>query len=127
MPMRFASLSHQIQRNGLRLHLAIASRAVSHGPEEGDGDAEKALREEHLRLKELQRQRHVQASLPRAKAVKPVRVAKPAKAPKAPKAAKPPKEAKASKANKPSRADKHAQKAAALEAAKKAHKKSAKT
>jgi hypothetical protein len=126
MPIRFASLSHQIQRNGLRLHLAIASRALSHEPEEGDGDAEKALRDELHRLKELQKQRHAQALLPRPKAVKPVREAKAPKAPKAPKAAKPPKEAKA-KANKPTRADKQAQKAAALEAAKKAHKKSAKT
>jgi len=133
MPVRFASLSRQIHRNGERLHLAIASRAFSHAPEEGDGDAEKALREERRRLKELQTQRHAQSLLPRPKAVRPVREAKPAKAPKAPKAAKPPKEPKAAKANKPnkpnkpSRADKQVQKAAALEAAKKAQKKSAKT
>ena len=127
MPIRFASLSRQIQRNGQRLHLAIASRALSHEPEEGDGDAEEALRDERHRLKELQKQRHAQALLPRPKAARPVREAKPPKAPKAPKPVKPPKEAKASKANKPTRADKQAQKAAALEAAKKAHKKSAKT
>ena len=127
MPIRFASLSRQIQRNGQRLHLAIASRAFSHEPDEGDGDAEKALRDERHRLKELQKQRHAQALLPRPKAAKPVRAAKPPKAPKAPKPVKPPKEAKASKANHPTRADKQAQKAAALEAAKKAQKKSAKT
>ena len=127
MPIRFASLSHQIQRTGHRLHVAIAGRALSHEPDEGDGDAEKALRDEHHRLKELQKQRHAQALLPRPKAARAVREAKPPKAPKAPKAVKPPKEAKASKANKPTRADKQAQKAAALEAAKKAQKKSAKT
>ena len=127
MPTRFASLSRQIHRTGHRLHVAIASRALSHEPEEGDGDAEKALRDEHHRLKELQKQRHAQALQPRPKAARAVREAKPPKAPKAPKPVKPPKEAKASKANKPTRADKQAQKAAALEAAKKAQKKSAKT
>lgn len=127
MPIRFASLSRQIQKNGQRLHLAIASRAVSHGAEEGADDAEKALRDERRRLIELQKQRQAQALLPRAKPVRPVREAKPPKAPKAPKAVKPPKEAKASKANKPSRADKQTQKAANVEAAKKADRKSAKT
>ena len=127
MPIRFASLSSQIQRNGRRLHLAIASRAFSHGTEQGADEAEQALRDERRRLRELQKQRHAQSLLPRPKPVRLVREAKPAKAPKAPKPAKPPKEAKASKANKPSRADKQTQKAAALEAAKKADKKSAKT
>jgi hypothetical protein len=129
MPVRFASLSRQIHRNGQRLHLVIASRAFSHGAEAGAGDAEEALRGERLRLKEQQKQRHAQALLPKPKAVKLAKEAKPPKAPKpkAPKAAKPPKEAKAAKANKPSRADKQTQKAANLEAAKKAQKKSAKT
>ena len=127
MSIRFASLSRQIQKNGQRLHLAIASRAFSHGTEEGADEAEQALRDERCRLRELQKERHAQALLPRPKRLRPVKEAKPPKAPKAPKPAKPPKEAKASKANKPSRADKQTQKAAALEAAKKAHKKSAKT
>jgi hypothetical protein len=127
MPLRFASLSGQIHRNGQRLHFAMASRAFSQGPEQSANDAEEAMREERRRLKEQQKQRHAQALLPRPKAAKPVKEAKPPKAPKAPKAAKPPKEAKAGKGNKPSRADKQTQKAANVEAAKKADRKSAKT
>lgn len=129
MPVRFASLSRQIEKNGRRLHLVIASRAFSHGTELPADDVERALREERRRLKEQQKQRHAQALVPKPKAVKPVKEAKPAKAkaPKAPKPAKPPKEAKATKGNKPSRADKQTQKAANVEAAKKADKKSAKT
>jgi len=130
MPVRFASLSRQLHRNGQRLHFAMASRAFSHGSGQPADEAEQALREERRRLKEQQKQRHAQALLPRPKAVKPVKEAKPPKAPKAPKApkeAKPPKEAKAAKGNKPSRAEKQTQKAANVEAAKKADRKSAKT
>ena len=127
MPVRFASLSRQLHRNGQRLHFAMASRTFSQGPEQPADAVEQAMREERRRLKEQQKQRHAQALLPRPKAVKPVKEAKPPKAPKAPKAAKPPKEAKAAKGNKPSRADKHTQKAANVEAAKKADRKSAKT
>jgi hypothetical protein len=105
----------------------MASRRFSQGLEQPADEAEEAMREEHRRLKEQQKQRHARALLPRPKAVKPVKEAKPPKAPKAPKAAKPPKEAKAGKGNKPSRADKQTQKAANVEAAKKADRKSAKT
>jgi len=127
MPVRFASLSRRIHRNGQRLHFVMASRAFSQGPEQPADEAEQALREEHRRLKEQQQQRRAQALLPRPKAVRPVKEAKPPKAPKAPKPAKPPKEAKAAKGNKPSRADKQMQKAANVDAAKKAERKSAKT
>ena len=127
MPVRFASLSRQLHRNGQRLHFAMANRTFSQGPEQPADEVEQAMREERRRLKEQQKQRHAQALLPRPKAVKPVKEAKPPKAPKAPKAAKPPKEAKAAKGNKPSRADKQTQKAANVEAAKKADRKSAKT
>ena len=127
MPVRFASLSRQLHKNGQRLHFAMASRAFSQGPEQPADEAEQALRGERRRLKEQQKQRHAQALLPRPKAVRPVKEAKPPKAPKAPKPAKPPKEAKAAKGNKPSRADKQMQKAANVDAAKKAERKSAKT
>ena len=127
MPVRFASLSRQLHRNGLRLHFAMASRTFSQGPEQPADDAEQAIREERRRLKEQQKQRHAQALLPRPKAMKPLKEARPPKAAKAPKAAKPPKEAKAPKGNKLSRADKQTQKAANVEAAKKANRKSAKT
>ena len=127
MPVRFASLSRQLRSNGQRLHFAMASRTFSQGPEQPADAVEQAMREERRRLKEQQKQRHAQALLPRPKAVKPPKEVKPPKAPKAPKAAKPPKEAKAAKGNKPSRADKQTQKAANIEAAKKADRKSAKT
>lgn len=127
MPLRFASLSRQLHRKGQRLHFAMVSRTVSWGPEQPPDESEQAMREEHRRLKEQQKQRHAQALLPKPKVVKPAKEAKPPKASKAPKPAKPPKEAKTVKANKLSRADKQTQKAANIEAAKKAQRKSAKT
>lgn len=126
MPIRIASLARQLQKNGQRLHLAMASRAFSHGADPSASEQEKALRDERKALKAAQAKRQAEALLPKAKPVKVVKEAKPAKAPKAPKAAKPPKE-KAAKSNKPSRADKQTKKAENLEAAKKADRKSAKT
>jgi putative endonuclease len=127
MPIRIASLSRQLHKNGQRLHLAMASRAFSKGPEMPAAEHEQALRDERATLKAEQKKRQAEAKLPKAKAVKVVKEAKAPKAPKAPKAAKPPKEAKASKGSKPSRADKQTKKAENLEAAKKADRKSAKT
>jgi hypothetical protein len=129
MPIRLASLSRQLHRNGQRLHLAMASRAFSKGPEHPAAELEQALRDERDALKAEQKKRRAAALLPKAKAVKVVKEAKApkAKAPKAPKPAKPPKEAKADKGKKPSRADKLSKKAENLEAAKKADRKSAKT
>ncbi|HEY4958732.1 MAG TPA: hypothetical protein VII31_13045 [Caldimonas sp.] len=127
MPIRIASLARQLHKNGQRLHLAMASRAFSQGPEQPAAEHEQALREQRDALKAAQKKRQAEAKLPKVKAVKVVKEAKPAKAPKAPKAAKPPKEAKVAKGNKPSRADKQTKKAENLEAAKKADRKSAKT
>ena len=128
MPIRTASISRQLHKNGQRLHLAMMSRAFSHGSNLSPSDQEKALREERDALKVAQAERRARAKLPKAKPVRVVKEAKPAKAPKAPKAAKPPKEKAAKKsASKPSRADKQTKKAENLEAAKKADRKSAKT
>jgi outer membrane biosynthesis protein TonB len=127
MPIRIASLSRQLHKNGQRLHVAMMSRAFSHGTDPAPSEQEKALREERSALKAAQAERRASALLPKAKPVKVVKEAKPAKAPKAPKAAKPPKEKAAKSANKPSRADKQTKKAENLEAAKKADRKSAKT
>ena len=130
MPIRTASLSRQLQKNGQRLHLAMASRAFSQGAETPAGDAEVALREERAALKADQKKRREVAKQPKPKAAKRVMVARPAKAPKAakpPKEAKAPKELKAGQKAKPSRADKVTKKAENLEAAKKADRKSAKT
>jgi hypothetical protein len=125
MPIRTASLTRQIKKNGARLHLAMASRAYSQGADQPPSAQEKALLEERRLLKEARAERQVQAKLPRQKAVRWIKEAKPPKAPKAPKAPKEPKEAKATKGNKPSRADKLIRKAENLEAAKKAARKSA--
>ncbi|MDQ6627296.1 MAG: hypothetical protein M3Z29_02435 [Pseudomonadota bacterium] len=127
MPVRIASLSRQLQKNGARLHLAIADRPNSASADQQQSEREKALREERGSLKAEQLRRRAQASAPKLKPVKVLKEAKPARPPKPPKAAKPPKEAKVSKANKPSRADKLSKKAENLESAKKADRKSAKT
>ena len=130
MPIRSASLNKQIQKNGARLHLAMASRIHSEGADRPASEHEQALLDERRFLKEAKTKRLQQAELPKPKAAWPVKPPKPPKAPKAPKAAqaaKEPKEAKAAKGHKPSRADKLAKKAENLDAAKKAAKKSAKT
>ena len=126
MPIRIASLSHQIQKNGARLHLAMARRTFSKGVDL-PSDHEQALLDERRLLKEARTKRQALAKLPKPKATKLMKQAKPLKPPKAPKAAKGPKEAKAAKNNKPSRADKLKKKAENLEADKKAARKSAKT
>jgi hypothetical protein len=92
MPIRTASLARQLHKNGQRLHLAMMSRAFSHGTNLSPSDQEKALREERSALKAAQAERRAKAKLPKAKPVKAVKEARPAKAPKAPKAVKPPKE-----------------------------------
>ena len=130
MPIRTASLTHQIKKNGARLHLAMASRAHSQGADQAVSAHELALLEERRSLKEASTQRQAQAKLPKQRVVRLAKEAKPTKAPKAPKApkvAKEPKAAKTAEGNKPSRAEKVIKKAENLDAAKKATKKSAKT
>jgi len=130
MPIRTASLSRQLQKNGQRLHLAMASRAFSQGADKPASETEVALRDERAALKADQKKRQDAAKAPKPKAAKRVLVARPVKAPKAvkpPKEAKAPKELKAGQKAKPSRADKLTKKAENLEAAKKADRKSAKT
>ena len=129
MPIRTASLNHQIQKNGARLHLAMASRAHSQGADQPASEHEQALLDERRLLKEAEATRRAQAKLPKAKAVQLVKEAKPPKPAKAPKAAKEPKEPKEAKSakGKPTRAEKLIKKAENAEAAKKATKKSAKT
>ena len=126
MPIRTASLNPQIHKIGAKIHLAMLTRAHSHGADEPLSEREQALLDERQLLKEANAKRQAQATLPKPKAAKPVREPKPPKAPKAPKAAKEAKPGKAGKDHKPSRADKLVKKAENLEAAKKAAKKSAK-
>jgi len=134
MPIRTATLSKQIQKNGAKLHLAMLSRVHSQGADHEVSEAEQALLEERRALKEAAAQRRAQADQPKEKAPGFIRTHHPtAKAPKAPKEHKEhkdhkeAKDAKGKAAHKPTRAEKVAKKAENLEAAKKAAKKSAKT
>ena len=133
MPIRTASLSKQIKKNGARLHLAMQSRGHAPGVDHAASEAEQSLLDERRSLKEAAAQRQAELKQPKKKPVKVLKEAKPPKAPKAakppkePKAAKAPKDSKAAKGSKPSRADKVAKKAENLEAAKQATRKSAKT
>ena len=105
MPIRTATLNHQLHRNGVRLHLAMMSRVRSQGADQPPSEDEQALLDERRRLKEARALRQAQIGKPKVKAARPVKVAKPPKAPK-PKVAKEPKaeKAKDAKAHTPSRA-----------------------
>jgi len=128
MPIRIASLSHRIAKNGAMLHKATMARVHSLGADHEPSEAEQTLAEERRMLKEERAKRQAQAQQPRAKAIdKLVRTHHP-QAKEKPKEKKEPKEAKARKAaHRPSRAEKHAAQAAALQAASRAPKKTAKT
>ena len=127
MPIRTASIAPQLKKNGAGLHLAMASRIRSQGADAPPSEREQALLDERKSLKTEKAARAKKAAAPVRKAAvvkvaKPVKVAK-VKAPKAEKEPKPAKDAKGAKA-KPSRAEKLVKKAGALEAAKKAERKS---
>lgn len=126
MPIRHATLNHQLQQNGARLHTAMMIRVRSHGEDGPPSEGELELMEERRQLKAARAERQADALQPHAKAPKIVRTthAQPhAPKEKAEKAAK----EKAAKKAKPhmTRTEKHAQKAAALDAARRASKKSA--
>jgi hypothetical protein len=131
MPIRTATLKHQLELNGARLHAAMLARAASHGADDPPSEKEQALLAERRALHEAQEKRRAQALLPKPKAVKETRpaklpkAAKPGKAPKEHKDAKDAKDvrhAKDGKGAKPhlSRTELHAKKAEALAAAKQA-------
>lgn len=130
MPIRTASVTQRIARNGAMLHQAMMDRIHSLGADHEPSESERALAEERRLLKEERAKRQARAQQPRVKAAdKLVRTHHPQakEKPKATKEAKEAKVAKAGTAHRPSRAEKHAAKAAALEAARRASKKSAKT
>jgi hypothetical protein len=125
MPIRIASLTKRISRNGALLHKATRDRILSLGENHEPSEAEQALVEERRLLKEERAKRQARALQPKAKAIdKLVRTHHP-QAKEKPKAKKEPKEAKADKPHKPSRAEKHTAKAAAKQAATRAPKKQA--
>ena len=135
MPIRTASFTKRIASNGAMLHKAMMERIHAVGADHEPSEAEKALTEERRQLKEERAKRQAQAQGPGPSALdKLVRThhAKGKDKPKATKEPKEPKEPKAAKGGKggkpaPTRAEKSAAKASALDAARRAHKKSAKT
>ena len=127
MPVRSASFARRLSDNGRALHRARMSREAQAGDQQPSED-EVALGEERRLLKEERDQRRAQALLPGPSALdRLVRTHHPQpKAKEAPgKESKGAKEAKKPKTQR-TRAEKHAEKAAALEAARKSPKKPAK-
>jgi hypothetical protein len=126
MPLRHASMQHQLHQNGVRLHAAMMSRIHSHGADNPPSEEELQLLEERRQLKAQRDERREHDQQPKANAPKLVRTTHATAKPKEAKVARE-KEAKAAKKAKPhmTRTEKHAQKAAALDAARRASKKSA--
>jgi hypothetical protein len=123
MPVRIASMRKRISANGQALHRAMMSRGEGASPSED----ETALAEERRQLKEERAKRKAQSLLPGPSALdRLVRTHHPeAREKKARKDAHDEHETKKPKARR-SRAEKHAEKAAALEAARRSPKKPAK-
>jgi hypothetical protein len=124
MPIRTASLTKRISRNGQALHRAMMHRQEA-GADEAPSQAEEALIEERRQLKEERDKRQAQALQPRPSAVdRMVRThhAQPKEKPKATRETQAAKGVKKPKARM-SRAEKHAEKAAAQEAARRSSKK----
>ena len=128
MPIRTASMTKRISANGQALHRAMMSRTESGGADKGPSEAESALIEERRLLKEERDKRKAQALLPRPTALdRLVRTHHPEAKGKS-KVSKETQDAKETKKPKTrkTRAEKHAEKAAALEAARRSPKKPAK-
>lgn len=128
MPTRTASLTKRISANGQALHRAMLSRTETGAANQEPSEAEAALIEERRLLKEERAKRQAQALGPRPSALdRLVRTHHP-EAKDKPKASKETKNA--SETRKPkarmTRAEKHAEKAAAMEAARRSPKKPAK-
>ena len=124
MPIRTASVTKKIAANGQALHRAMMRRVEAGGSDQAPSDAEAALIEERRQLKEEREKRKAQALLPRPSALdRLVRTHHP-EAKESHKAKKEAQDAKATKKPKPrrTRAEKHAEKAAALEAARRSPK-----
>jgi len=124
MPIRTATLTKRISENGQALHRAMSRREAS-GSVHEPSEAELALIEERRLLKEERDKRREQALQPRPTAVDRLVRTHHAQPKDKPKAAKASHETKKPKARM-SRAEKHAQKDAAVEAARRSPKKPAK-
>jgi hypothetical protein len=128
MPIRTASMNKRISANGQALHRAMMSRTASYGADHEPSEAEAALIEERRLLKEERDKHKAQARQPRPSAVDRLLRTHHAQAKDKPKVKKETQDAKEAKPAKPhkSRAEKHAVKAATLDAARRAPKKPAK-
>ena len=127
MPIRIASLADRISANGQALHRAMMARIGAHGADHAPSEDELALIEERRLLKEERERRRTQVTQPKPKAADRLVRTHHAHAKDKPKVKKAgtDKEAKVAIPHK-SRAEKHAAKAAALDAARRAPKKPAK-
>jgi len=127
MPIRTASFTKRISTNGQALHRAMMSRE-SHGADQAPSAAELALIEERRLLKEERDKRQTQAMQPKPSATDRLLRTHHAQAKDKPVAKKETKDAKEIKKPKArrTRAEKHAEKAAAQEAARRSPKKPAK-
>jgi len=126
MPIRIASMTKRIAKNGAMLSKATKDRILSQGEAHPPSETEQALVEERRLLKEERAKRQARALEPRAKAIDKLVRTHHAQAKEKPKAPKEPKEAKAAKPHRKSRAEKHTAKAAAKQAVTRAPKKAAK-
>ena len=125
MPIRTASVTRRLSDNGQALHRAMMRRVESGGADKEPSEAESALMEERRLLKEERDKRKAQALQPRPSALdRLVRTHHP-QAKDKPKARKEAQDASETRKPKPrrTRAEKHAEKAAALEAARRSPKK----
>ena len=130
MPIRIASLSRRLANNGATLHQAMTQRINSLGADHEPSEVERALADERRALKEERAMRQAHALEPKPKAADRMTRTHHAEAkakPTAKKEPRGPKESRAAKAHGPTRAEKHVAKATAMEAAKRAAKKPAKT
>lgn len=128
MPIRTASVTRKLEANGQALHRAMMRRVASGGADKEPSEAESALIEERRLLKEERDQRKARALQPRPSALdRLVRTHHPQPKDK-PKARNETQRAGETRKPKPrrTRAEKHAEKAAALEAARRSPKKPAK-
>lgn len=123
MPIRTASWTRKLEANGQALHRAMRSRMETGGAQASE--TESALREERRQLKEAREKRKAQALEPKPSAVdRMVRThhPQPKDKPKASKDTPHAGDARKPKARR-TRAEKHAEKAAAIEAARRSPKK----
>ena len=126
MPIRTATVTKRLSANGQALHRAMSSRTQAGGASEKPSAEEAALIEERKQLKDEREKRKAQALQPRPTALeRMVRTHHPQAKEKVRAETH---EAKETKKPKPrrSRAEKHAEKAAAIEAARRSPKKPAK-